>query len=531
MTFLELKVALVSELFPDGLAENLIIPFANSVRSAMIDLQRWCSCLQVNHTSTFAQCSTYYRCGTTVIDAPVGRVELVATISGTSHCRRITYGQRSWKEFQCWSRGLSDLITTAPTNTGLPLLPLGFKYPEAITDSLYGRALVGIWCLHKGKLWVAPWLQSDETLVVEWDGMKMTWADADTIWEDRDIQRAISLYVQQDHPQWFPNGSDFYAKWKADFETQRGDLIWECNERNRVKASNTCGEDIESELLQDQTPDVSAAEAVDPNQTVFAVIGDFGSDDANELAVSELVKSKTLNFIATAGDNYNTGADIAPVYDNSVGQYYAEYVAPWLGNPLYDKGVLENAFFPAIGNHDYGATAAPSLNEFKNFFRLPGNGRYYEFVSGAAHIFVINSNNDETDGNASNSVQGAWLQKRLALSTAPWKVVVFHHAPYCSEALHGSSVTMQWPFAAWGADLVVSGNSHVYERLTVSGLNYVVAGIGGATLRDFGAAITGSQVRYNTKHGAVFITANCSELVLTAESVDGDIIDTLTLNT
>jgi tartrate-resistant acid phosphatase type 5 len=45
---------------------------------------------------------------------------------------------------------------------------------------------------------------------------------------------------------------------------------------------------------------------LDVNQALaqkFAVIGDYGEDDGNELAVANLVKSWNPDFIITVGDN------------------------------------------------------------------------------------------------------------------------------------------------------------------------------------------------------------------------------------
>ena len=38
---------------------------------------------------------------------------------------------------------------------------------------------------------------------------------------------------------------------------------------------------------------------------------------------------------------------------------------------------------------------------------------------------------------------------------------------------------MQWPFAAWGADAVLSGHAHAYERIERDGIVYFVNGLGG----------------------------------------------------
>lgn len=62
--------------------------------------------------------------------------------------------------------------------------------------------------------------------------------------------------------------------------------------------------------------------------------------------------------------------------------------------------------------------------------------------------------------------QACWLQRELAASNAPWKIVVFHHPPFNSGTRHeGNTQALQWPFEAWGADVVMSGHDHHYEMI------------------------------------------------------------------
>jgi hypothetical protein len=88
-----------------------------------------------------------------------------------------------------------------------------------------------------------------------------------------------------------------------------------------------------------------------------------------------------------------------------------------------------------------------------------------------------------------------------------------HHAPLSSASAHGSDPIMsQWPFASWGADAVLGGHDHTYERIDHDGIPYFVNGLGGQDLRGFGTPIPGSQVRYNGNYGALIIDANTSEI-------------------
>lgn len=274
-----------------------------------------------------------------------------------------------------------------------------------------------------------------------------------------------------------------------------------------------------------------------PGPTVaFAIIGDYGTGDANEAAVASLVASWGPAFVIAAGDDYygSAGGTGTARYDESTGRYYCSWLKDisTTGSRCPVGPATVNAFFPALGNHDYG-DAAPGPDTYLAYFTLPGSGfsntsgneRYYDFVNGPVHFFVLNSNSQEANGTTSGSLQGQWLQAGLAASTARWKVVVAHHPPYSSDSTHGSNASMQWPFAAWGADIVVSGHSHTYERVVRDGIVYFVNGLGGAGRYAFGAPVTGSASRYNANWGAQKVAVNNTTLDLEFFDVTGALVD------
>ena len=213
----------------------------------------------------------------------------------------------------------------------------------------------------------------------------------------------------------------------------------------------------------------------------FAVIGDYGSGGQPEADVARLVDSWQVDFIITVGDNnYPDGA--ADTIDQNVGQFYQAYIFPYLGG--YGSGAEQNRFFPTLGNHDWNTDRAQPYLEY---FTLPGNERYYDFTWGAVHFFALDSDSREPDGINRSSAQAAWLQAQLAASTSPWNVVYLHHAPY-SSGRHGATDWAQWPYKEWGADVVLAGHDHTYERLLVDDLLYFVNGVGGGAIYQFPAA-------------------------------------------
>ena len=255
-----------------------------------------------------------------------------------------------------------------------------------------------------------------------------------------------------------------------------------------------------------------------PQEFVFAVIGDYGGGGQPEADVADLVKSWNPDFILTAGDNnYPSGA--YETIDQNVGQFYQNFIYPYQGN--YGDGATQNRFFPTLGNHDWDtASAQPYLD----YFTLPGNERYYDLAWGPLHIYFIDSDSREPDGVSSTSIQAGWLEQQLAASTSPWDIVIFHHAPY-SSGRHGSVDWMQWPFDQWGADFVIAGHDHTYERIAWDGIVYFVNGLGGGSKYDFHDIVPGSQIRYRDDYGAMRVEAGNKNIHFEFINRSKDVID------
>jgi tartrate-resistant acid phosphatase type 5 len=238
----------------------------------------------------------------------------------------------------------------------------------------------------------------------------------------------------------------------------------------------------------------------------FAAIGDYGYAGAAERDVADMVKGWDPDFIITLGDNnYNLGD--STTIDQNIGQYYHNYIYKYRGR--YGPSASTNRFFPSLGNHDYYTRNG---EPYRDYFTLPGNGRYYEFVRGDVHFFALDSDPAEPDGITVSSVQARWLKAALAASTARWKVVYLHHAPYSSGA-HGSTKDLQWPFQEWGASVVLAGHDHNYERLLVDEFPYIVNGLGGRSLYKVNSVhLPESKIVFNSDFGAMLLNATPDSL-------------------
>jgi tartrate-resistant acid phosphatase type 5 len=233
-----------------------------------------------------------------------------------------------------------------------------------------------------------------------------------------------------------------------------------------------------------------------PEPVIFGVIGDYGSRNDIERDVANLILSWQPDFIITVGDNnYPDGA--YDTIDAAIGKYFHDYIYPYVGS--YGDGAAVNRFFPTLGNHDLRTDDG---KPYFDYFTLPGNERYYDFIWGPAHFFALNNIDSEPDGVGASSKQAAWLQSKLEASTSTWNIVYMHYPPF-SSGMHGSTNWARWPYKEWGADVVLAGHDHTYERLEEDGLTYFVDGIGGNGIYDFVNIVEGSQVRYNGDYGGI----------------------------
>jgi hypothetical protein len=284
------------------------------------------------------------------------------------------------------------------------------------------------------------------------------------------------------------------------------------------------------------------------NTLIFATIGDYGVNNEYEAAVASMVTGWNPDLIVGLGDDYyaEAGGTGSEKYDLSTGQYYCSFLKDVTTTGTFCPAgqATINRFFPALGDHDYddGGMTNNLPTTYTDYFKLPGDGytsssnneRYYDFVSGPVHFFILNSIDEpgwEPDGATSSSAQAQWLQTQLGASTSIWNVVVMPSPPYSSGITHGSSLHAQWPFAQWGADVVFSGDEHNYERILRDGIVYFVNGLGGQWPYQFGTAVEGSALRYNTKNGAQRVIVTDSSMTFEFYSVEngGTLQDTYTI--
>ncbi len=507
----------------------------------MVEAQKWVHCLRENNTTVIAACSTYVECAKTISDfPPSGAIKRVYAIANDEHCDRVYYQQEGFSELNCRANSLCK-VWTPPLNLGLPALQQGIRFADATTDSTVGRARTGVWAYWRHRLYVFPWLQSNESLIVEWDGWKQEWLDTDIIdteiWGP-DAEAFVKLFVKDAHMRDFECDIQKRKEIRDDKAEKLADLIYWCRERTSMQKPEECTDTrfpTKAETADDVKPTTEPM--------VFAYVADAGQESTEEAAVAAMIRSWAPQFIIMGGDNWYGSSVTQESIDRHLGQYYHDFIYPYSGT--YGESAAEKKLYAAIGNHDRDPVGRLAIHNA--FLGLPSN--YYDFVKGHVHFFMLDAGfdnsqvNQESDGNTANSIQGQWLKTKAMLSVAKWKVVVFHQPPFSStktisndgELTAGSYLqypSLQWPFKSWGLTVAFNGHCHNYERLVDDkGFPYLIAGTGGTTLKQFDELVNPfSQFRY-VNWGAIRCEVTCDYFKAQFYAVDGTLIDTVVFGT
>ena len=138
-------------------------------------------------------------------------------------------------------------------------------------------------------------------------------------------------------------------------------------------------------------------------------------------------------------------------------------------------GQFKSITFPAIGDQEYASSGtgcgAAGPDGYFGYFGAaahPESDGYYSFDLGAWHIVVLNPICNEVGGCGEGSPQNDWLESDLAAHPNACTLAALHIPQFASKK-NGSQVnTKMRPFwddlVAAGADVILGGNSHFYER-------------------------------------------------------------------
>ena len=244
-----------------------------------------------------------------------------------------------------------------------------------------------------------------------------------------------------------------------------------------------------------------------------------GIDDDSTAAMVEARKG----IVFALGDN---------AYEHGTDTDYRDCFGPSWGR-FKDRIEL-----PVPGNHDYDTGGAAGYRDYFGSRAVRDGTTWYSEDVGAWHVVVLDSTCDKVDGGcAADSPQVQWLRNDLAACKATCTLALFHH-PRFSSGEHGSDVRVG-PF--WdalyqgGADLVVNGHEHSYERFgpqdplgredDARGIMELVVGTGGTPLRGFHDPVANSRVRAAISHGIIELRLNRTGWAWQFDSTDGAFTD------
>ena len=160
-----------------------------------------------------------------------------------------------------------------------------------------------------------------------------------------------------------------------------------------------------------------------------------------------------------------------------------------------------------IGNHEYGPPQRPHLGA-ADYWRYFGERRagpkgkgWYSFNLGAWHVVALNSMCKSSRrpalmqrkvGCAEGSQQLRWLRRDLAQNRRKCILAAWHHPRFASGSDDWHPVSPFWgTLQRAGADVVLSGHAHNYERFarqsadgsrSARGLRQFIVGTGGMSL-------------------------------------------------
>ena len=239
--------------------------------------------------------------------------------------------------------------------------------------------------------------------------------------------------------------------------------------------------------------------------------GDFGTGGAPQKRMAETIatyhRGKPFDFAITLGDNfYNAGMESTA--DPRWQTWWEDVYGP-----------LGIAFYPTLGNHDWGhpdSPAAQILYQSKaNNWRMPA--LYYTFTAGAVQFFAL-----DTQSIAASEKQIAWLDREMSRSTAVWKVVYGHHPIYTAGSYEDRPdlIAGLMPVLRNRADMYLCGHDHNLQSLTPDGgVRFYVAGGGGAGL--YRVRRNKRSLFASSAYGFAVLDATAAELTVSLVDVTG----------
>lgn len=249
------------------------------------------------------------------------------------------------------------------------------------------------------------------------------------------------------------------------------------------------------------TPTLTAT-AMPSSDPVLVGAGDIAECDRQDDEATANLLDSIPGTVFTTGDNaydYGTAEEFINCYEPSWGRH-------------------KDRTRPAVGNHEYRTEGAvPYYAYFGAAAGDPDKG-YYSYDLGDWHIIVLNSNCSEVGGCDVDSPQEQWLRQDLAANPAACTLAYMHHPLFSSGKYRvDSSMEDFWQaLYDYGADVVIAGHAHNYERFAlqdpsgqadpVHGIREFVVGTGGKSHAAIEALLPNSEVTNDDTFGVLQLT-------------------------
>ncbi len=254
---------------------------------------------------------------------------------------------------------------------------------------------------------------------------------------------------------------------------------------------------------------------------IILAAGDIATCSANAVAKQTAALLDALEgTVLTLGDHaYSKGTDE---------QFTNCYAPTW--------GRHKSRTKPVPGNHDYMTPGASGYYKYFGEAASPLDTNctsdckgYYSYDLGDWHIIALNSEIET----GPDSAQVQWLRRDLAAHPTDC-ILAYWHRPRFSSGKHGNNESVQPLWQAlyeYGADVVLSGHDHDYERFApqnadgkvdaARGIRQFIAGTGGSGLRPFKTIQPNSQVRDNAARGVLKLTLHSTRYAWEFIPVEG----------
>ncbi len=239
-------------------------------------------------------------------------------------------------------------------------------------------------------------------------------------------------------------------------------------------------------------------------------------------------------FVVSTGDNfYNYG--VSGVEDRKWRTSFEE---------IYAQKSLQVPWYVALGNHDYRGNVQAQIDYSERSARWRMPARSFTVVEPERglpllQLFILDTSPflstyrglfslTKVSGQDPSRTRD-WLEKELAASTAPWKIVIGHHPVY-SCGTHGDTrglVRALVPLLErYHVPLYVNGHDHNLQDQLAGGIHYVTSGAGSSLKPVRPDART---VFAKSTNGFFAFTVHAETLTAQAIGVDGQVLHVFTL--